>query len=108
MDTQSRYPECSICYEQIKPIDNVTLQCDHKFHKQCLGRWSGNPKNPSDANKTCPVCRGPLEVKRTPEMIRRDTTGGRRRRTGKRRRTHRRRYTNKRIKINKKTRKYRR
>ncbi len=74
--------ECPICYEPIMPIDKATLQCGHQLHKRCLAKWAGNPKKESDRNKTCPVCRGPLELKREVGMIRRETgereTGGKR------------------------------
>jgi hypothetical protein len=77
--------ECPICYEPIMPIDKATLQCGHQLHKRCLAKWAGNPKKESDRNKTCPVCRGPLELKREVGMIRRETEiGGKRRRTRKR------------------------
>lgn len=76
LDYQSKLPECPICYEKIYPANSVTLECGHKMHKECLARWAGNPKNEQDKDKRCPICRGPLEVKRTSEMIRRDDNKG--------------------------------
>ena len=71
--------ECSICLNKILRIsDIVTLQCEHKFHKVCLAIWAGDPKKERDKNKGCPMCRGPLEVKREPNSIRKN--GGTRRR----------------------------
>lgn len=84
---RSRYfnqlPECSICLNKILPNVKVTLKCKHEFHKLCLARWAGNPKNERDKNKGCPLCRGPLEVKLEPGTIKKDkeeTNGGTRRR----------------------------
>ena len=78
-------PECSICQSVIYKIDEVTLQCGHQFHKRCLARWAGDPKrNPIDMNKTCPICRGPLIVKKSDDVIRRDAAfpgGSRRKKT---------------------------
>lgn len=77
-------PECSICYEPINTIDEATLKCGHKLHKRCLAIWAGDPKNnPSDRNKTCPICRGPLELKLKQGMLRREIGGYRKKKTVK-------------------------
>ena len=73
-------PECSICYEKISPNDKVTLDCNHEFHKHCIGIWAGQNKN-----NTCPMCRVSLQVKTYPGTIKRDTSqrGGTRRKKNK-------------------------
>jgi hypothetical protein len=78
--------ECSICYKPL--IDRTaTLKCNHTFHKDCLAIWAGNPKqNQNDRNKTCPVCRGHLEVKLYPgnEYVRKENNNGGRNKTVRR------------------------
>ena len=65
--------ECPICYNRIYSSEKATLKCGHIMHKECLGRWAGEPKrNAMDINKTCPICRGALELKIEKGMIRRE------------------------------------
>jgi hypothetical protein len=89
-----KLPECPICYGKMDGSNKIALQCGHELHKNCLARWSGNPKNERDRHKTCPICRAPLEIKRETGHIRRnDETGesveigGKRRRKTKGRKT---------------------
>ena len=83
-DFETKLPECPICNEHIYPMNEATLKCGHKLHKTCLAVWSGDPKNnPQDRNKTCPICRGPLELKVTQGMIRREIGGNRKKKTRK-------------------------
>jgi hypothetical protein len=83
-------PDCPICYDKITGTNKmIELQCGHKFHKDCLARWAGNPKNEEEAeeaedaeeaeeeHKSCPICGGPLEIKQ----------GGKRRKKTKRKKT---------------------
>jgi hypothetical protein len=39
--------ECSICLES---ETNVTLLCNHTFHKKCIDEWLNKKNN-------CPICR---------------------------------------------------
>ena len=52
---------CSICLEEFKNEDMIKkLNCNHIFHKDCLGTWINNNTNKN--NKTCPLCRRVLTV----------------------------------------------
>jgi len=43
---------CSICLDDFKNEDILNkLNCDHMFHKNCLGSWL------NDNNISCPLCR---------------------------------------------------
>jgi hypothetical protein len=84
-------PLCSICDLPIYQKDNMTLKCNHIFHKQCIQRWLGNvdPKDTNNAHNKCPLCRSYIEVKRTDDMIRRNGGKRRRKRKTKKRKKHR-------------------
>ena len=62
--------ECSICLEEIKETPNIVLECNHKFHDDCIKQWvdiSGSvqhlsrsnrsDENPLTINWSCPLCR---------------------------------------------------
>jgi hypothetical protein len=52
---------CSICLEEFKNEDLLKkLNCNHIFHKDCLGTWINNNTNKN--NNTCPLCRRVLTV----------------------------------------------
>ena len=52
---------CSICLEEYKNEDVLKkLDCNHIFHKDCLGSWINNNTNKN--NKTCPLCRRMMTV----------------------------------------------
>lgn len=43
--------DCSICLNQLQEEEFIkTLECDHKFHQDCLDKWLIN-------SQTCPICR---------------------------------------------------
>lgn len=43
--------ECAICLEEITKKEELTLPCEHSFHKYCVCTWlAGN-------SHTCPLCR---------------------------------------------------
>ena len=43
------FDKCTICLEIItNETQNITLECDHIFHKKCLDKL---------VNKNCPLCR---------------------------------------------------
>jgi hypothetical protein len=68
----SNRQECVICNEKMLGY-LATLECKHTFHKYCIAVWAGDPKNiMNDRKKTCPICRGPLELEILPEYIRRN------------------------------------
>ena len=46
--------ECAICQERHDDDVIIKTECGHSFHKKCLGRWCNTP---TDASKTCPICR---------------------------------------------------
>ena len=41
---------CSICLDNISNSDVKELQCNHKFHRNCINIWLQD-------NNTCPLCR---------------------------------------------------
>ena len=48
--------ECPICFE---PMDNcIVLWCQHRFHFECIQKWSQSTYN---REQTCPYCRQPLQ-----------------------------------------------
>ncbi|KAL7416589.1 hypothetical protein BDY24DRAFT_198626 [Mrakia frigida] len=50
LDGAFELPSCPVCLERLDSEISglVTVQCDHRFHCQCLARWS---------DSRCPVCR---------------------------------------------------
>ena len=43
---------CSICLQELKITRHTPcLECNHYFHKSCIGKWKKNGGN------TCPLCR---------------------------------------------------
>ncbi|KAG4117140.1 hypothetical protein ERO13_D12G210100v2 [Gossypium hirsutum] len=59
--------ECAICLGEFEDEDMLRLLtiCFHVFHKECVDLWL-------ESHKTCPVCRGELDVlsKKSPLLIR--------------------------------------
>ncbi|KAK8822710.1 hypothetical protein WA556_001603, partial [Blastocystis sp. ATCC 50177/Nand II] len=50
--TSQPYPPCSICFEEFKENDPVSiLPCNHCFHYKCITPWLGNK------SVCCPVCK---------------------------------------------------
>ncbi len=45
---------CTICLEQILG-DEYTLNCNHKYHRDCITRWLHQ-------NPNCPLCREPVDA----------------------------------------------
>jgi hypothetical protein len=66
--TNENLNQCSVCLENINVGEScVTLECNHKFHVQCIERWC-------ERHNTCPVCRHQIEepqqnVQRTQRII---------------------------------------
>ena len=46
--------ECSICYEPVKLLDSVTLNCDHQFCGGCIKNLCQSVKK---SHLNCPMCR---------------------------------------------------
>lgn len=68
---EEKLKECPICYNRIYSSEKAILKCEHTLHKECLGKWAGEPKKEIDKRKGCPICRGVLELKIEKGMIRR-------------------------------------
>uniref|UniRef100_A0A183BI75 RING-type domain-containing protein n=1 Tax=Globodera pallida TaxID=36090 RepID=A0A183BI75_GLOPA len=54
--------DCSVCFELLDKNGDLPRQlinCEHFFHNDCISQW----QNTSNAgSKTCPICRGDLQV----------------------------------------------
>ncbi|XP_030458814.1 uncharacterized protein LOC115679369 [Syzygium oleosum] len=47
---------CCICLEELNGADKVMeIPCSHLFHSKCIVEWL-------EANDSCPLCRGKVEV----------------------------------------------
>ena len=47
--------QCPICINSLKSHKAIIrLNCNHKFHTDCISKWSLSP--------TCPTCRSPITV----------------------------------------------
>ena len=49
--------DCPICYESIKSVDLITLNCSHKFCGSCITHILENHNSNSNSNPTCALCR---------------------------------------------------
>lgn len=51
---------CSTCYDMMFGCDSISLDCNHKFHKQCIHKWltTGDGEKVSK----CPMCRSSIEI----------------------------------------------
>lgn len=47
--------ECPICLEQYTNNELFYLECNHKYHKNCIYDWINKNIN---SDITCPLCRG--------------------------------------------------
>jgi hypothetical protein len=43
---------CPICYDQIEVNTSYTLECNHKFHTDCIVKWLRSE------HSNCPMCNG--------------------------------------------------
>ena len=50
--------ECCICLENLKDKDVAVLNCNHKIHFECIGKWMQSIKdnNIQTENEFCPLC----------------------------------------------------
>lgn len=55
IDSDESY-NCTICMEEITNSDIKRLNCNHKFHQNCINEWLLE-------NNTCPICRAPQTVR---------------------------------------------
>ena len=52
--------DCPVCCQALEWWPTATTTCNHKFHKECLTKWSAMKKT------SCPMCRhSPVAVKST-------------------------------------------
>lgn len=50
-NTNTSHLSCAICLEDYRDNDNLgKLQCNHKFHYECIDNWFSN------SNIICPLC----------------------------------------------------
>lgn len=57
--------ECSICYDNIKDIDMIELNCKHKFCVYCIKEMIFSYENDKNTNKKkpcCALCREKIEI----------------------------------------------
>lgn len=47
---------CPICYERLAGKPQMTTECKHTFHTDCIDTWAG-PKWGQDGILKCPICR---------------------------------------------------
>ncbi len=47
---------CTICLSSLHNNNNITLQCYHTFHNDCINEWFNNEAT-TKLNNTCPICR---------------------------------------------------
>ena len=58
---------CAICLEEIKEPPNISLECNHKFHDECIREWADKSgqvtyvvhqgQNQQTIVWECPLCR---------------------------------------------------
>lgn len=53
MSVSSLENECAICFEDLEKYDIAILNCDHKFHYNCIKKWINKSNK---FNKVCPLC----------------------------------------------------
>ena len=55
-DTEKTFTNCSICSDDYKDDDTVSvLNCKHMFHKSCIEEWG-------HYNPVCPVCKSKIDT----------------------------------------------
>ena len=55
-NTNTSHLSCAICLEDYKDNDNLgKLQCNHKFHYECINNWFSN-------SNICPLCNTDYQV----------------------------------------------
>ena len=57
--------ECCICFETLDKNDLAILNCNHKYHYKCIGKWMESIlKNEIKTNDNfCPLCNNGTEIK---------------------------------------------
>ena len=58
--TLDQMDDCPVCCQALEWWPTATTTCNHKFHKECLTKWSAMKKT------SCPMCRhSPVAIKTT-------------------------------------------
>jgi hypothetical protein len=57
--------ECSVCLGEMdmEADGGILLVCSHLFHSACVARWQAKCEE-KNVEQTCPLCRGPLVMKK--------------------------------------------
>ena len=58
---------CSICYEPLNDSQSYALECNHKYHTNCIVKWFRNDKS------SCPLCNQTLQYDNLSYMKKIDT-----------------------------------
>jgi hypothetical protein len=56
--------ECCICFESLDKKDLATLNCNHKYHYECIGNWMSSIQinNIKTEDNFCPLCPNGTEI----------------------------------------------
>lgn len=60
---QHTMSECPICVQPLEDSSSTRTKCGHTFHESCLFHWTVR------GNRTCPCCRGGIEVSKAHELF---------------------------------------
>jgi len=53
--------ECGICFDSIKPKEELRLPCNHIYHVNCISKW-GNRKTPDGEMEVIVPCEGTRKI----------------------------------------------
>jgi hypothetical protein len=57
--------ECCICFETLDKNDLAILNCNHKYHYKCIGKWMESilKNRIKTEDNFCPLCTNGTEIK---------------------------------------------